>query len=102
FRLRLLLLREALAGRLTAQDRHYYLTAAGKQAAIKLVRANRLWEQYLVDRANVAADRIHGQAEQLEHFSDRDVRDELERQTRFPTADPHGSPIPDEHNTTER
>ncbi len=100
-RLRLALLKEVFAGRIAAQDRHYYLTAAGKQAAIKLVRAHRLWEQYLLDRANVATDRIHGQAEQLEHFSDRGVRDELERQTRFPTADPHGSPIPDERHIAE-
>src|SRR5690606_8027857 len=100
-RLRLALLKEVFAGRIAAQDRHYYLTAAGKQAAIKLVRAHRLWEQYLLDRANVATDRIHGQAEQLEHFSDRGVRDELERQTRLPTADPHGSPIPDERHIAE-
>jgi len=100
-RLRLVLLREAFGGRIAAHDSHYYLTDAGKQAAIKLVRAHRLWEQYLVDRANVATDRIHGQAEQLEHFSDRGVRDELERQTRFPTADPHGSPIPSERHRAD-
>ncbi len=94
FRLRLVLWRELLSQRIAVQDHHYFLTEAGKQTATTLVRAHRLWEQYLVDRANVATDRIHGQAEQLEHFSDRGVRDELERQTRFPTADPHGSPIP--------
>lgn len=101
-RLRLVLLSELEGGRIAVQNHHYYLTEAGKQAATTLVRAHRLWEQYLVDRANVATDRIHGQAEHLEHFSDREVRDELERQTRFPTADPHGSPIPGERPTADQ
>jgi manganese/zinc/iron transport system permease protein len=101
-RLRLVLLSELVGGRIAVQNHHYYLTEAGKQAATTLVRAHRLWEQYLVDRANVATDRIHGQAEHLEHFSDREVRDELERQTRFPTADPHGSPIPGERPTADQ
>ncbi len=100
-RLRLVMLREIFSRRISVHDRHYDLTDAGKRSAMKLVRAHRLWEQYLVDRANVSTDRIHGQAEQLEHFSDRRVRDELERQTRFPIADPHGSPIPDERGPAD-
>src|SRR5690606_23022926 len=59
-RVRLVLLKESLRGRIDAHDRHYYLTDAGKQSALNLVRSHRLWEQYLVDRANVSTDRIHG------------------------------------------
>lgn len=97
-RLRAVLCKQRLAGRLRVQADQYHLTSRGHQAALQLIRAHRLWEQYLVDRAGVATDRIHGQAEQLEHFSDRRLRDELERQTRYPAADPHGSPIPDEQD----
>jgi manganese/zinc/iron transport system permease protein len=94
--LRLVLLKERISGRIESSQNGYYLTPRGHETAAELVRAHRLWEQYLVDRAGVATHRIHGQAEKLEHFTGRSVRDELERQTRYPTADPHGSPIPTE------
>ena len=85
-----------LTGQLTRQDNLYSLTDTGRVSAAVIVRSHRLWEQYLVDQAGVASDRIHGQAEQLEHFTDRTFRDELERQTAYPSSDPHGSPIPSE------
>lgn len=75
------------------------LTDRGRQLAIALVRSHRLWEQYLLDQAGLTSDRIHVQAEKLEHYTDRLVRDELERQTEFPDIDPHGSRIPLEGET---
>lgn len=85
-----------LTGKLNWSGESYSLSSTGQHAAASLVRSHRLWEQYLVDQAGVASDRIHGQAEQLEHFTNRRVRDELERETEFPSSDPHGSPIPAE------
>ncbi len=76
------------------------LTDEGRRVAVSLVRSHRLWEQYLVDQANVPSDRIHGQAEQLEHFTNRSVRKELERETLYPSSDPHGSPIPVEEGSS--
>jgi manganese/zinc/iron transport system permease protein len=86
-----------LTGKVVELNDRYALTEAGRMSAISVVRAHRLWEQYLVDQAGVASDRIHGQAERLEHFTDRVVRDELARQMAYPSSDPHGSPIPAEH-----
>ena len=84
------------SGQLDRHGESYVLTETGREAAALLVRSHRLWEQYLVDQAGMASDRIHGQAERLEHFTDRSFRDKLERETEFPVSDPHGSPIPAE------
>ncbi len=88
-----------LLGLLNKEPAGLRLTEQGRRAAVSLVRSHRLWEQYLVDQANVPSSRIHGQAEQLEHYTDRSVRKELERETLYPSSDPHGSPIPTEEGT---
>jgi manganese/zinc/iron transport system permease protein len=74
----------------------FRLLDRGKQRAQGLVRSHRLWEQYLVARAGVPAERIHDTAERLEHFTDRDFRERLVQETAAPQVDPHGRPIPPE------
>lgn len=95
-RLRRILAQQRRAGQLVLDRNGVTLTPAGRRAAQPLVRAHRLWEQYLVERAGMATDQIHSHAEVFEHVADRSMRDELERQTDFPSSDPHGSPIPGE------
>ena len=75
------------------------LTPAGYDRGRELVRSHRLWEQYLVVETGARTDRIHGQAEQFEHFTDRGLRDRLDDVTDAPTQDPHGSPIPNEKDS---
>lgn len=84
-------------GELADHGESLELSDAGRERGKRLVRSHRLWEQYLVDRAGSGTDRIHGQAEQFEHFTDRTLRDELARETDGPDRDPHGRPIPDEN-----
>ncbi len=72
------------------------LTSQGRMRAVGLVRAHRLWEQYLTVHAGVEADRIHGQAARLEHFTNPELRERLDAATDAPRVDPHGSPIPAE------
>ncbi len=74
----------------------YRLTDRGKEKAVELVRSHRLWEQYLVSQAGVPAERIHDEAERLEHFTDRELRERLDEETATPQIDPHGRPIPPE------
>lgn len=74
----------------------FTLTTSGRRLATDLVRSHRLWEQYLVAEAGVSVNRIHEQAERLEHFTGRDLRDRLDQVTSTPHVDPHGSPIPSE------
>ncbi len=92
----LLMKQHAWRGHVIADEESFRLTESGRRLGAELVRSHRLWEQYLVSEAGVAVDRIHGQAEKLEHFTGRDMRDRLQQETLAPVIDPHGSPIPPE------
>ena len=89
--------RHVRTGHVIPSESGYRLTEAGRQLGSVLVRSHRLWEQYLVSKGGVAVDRIHGQAEKLEHFTNRELRDRLSEITAAPATDPHGSQIPSEH-----
>ncbi len=68
------------------------LTIAGKQRAVGLVRAHRLWESYLADEAGIEIDAIHHEAERLEHA--HELAEEIDRTLGHPERDPHGTIIP--------
>ncbi|MEZ6040336.1 MAG: metal ABC transporter permease [Planctomycetaceae bacterium] len=86
-------------GYVTGNADGFFLTDAGRKLGVELVRSHRLWEQYLVTEAGVSFDRIHEQAERLEHYTGRDLRDRLDQETSAPHSDPHGRPIPSEENS---
>lgn len=78
------------------------LTAAGRDAAAGVVRKHRLWELYLTRRLELPTDRVHRDAEEMEHaLSEADV-DQLEELLGYPAEDPHGRPIPRPGRTTVR
>lgn len=83
-------------GDIRSTEHGYQLSDQGKLRARSLVRSHRLWEQYLVSLAGGTFDRIHDKAEQLEHFTDRQLRERLDAETETPQIDPHGSEIPPE------
>lgn len=70
------------------------LTPAGWQQACAIVRNHRLWELYLTNAAQIAADHVHEDAERIEHVLGEEVVRELERRLDYATQDPHGRPIP--------
>ncbi len=72
------------------------LTERGREAARGLVRTHRLWESYLVEQAGSAIERIHMQAERLEHFTDEELQKQLQRAGGDSKLDPHGREIPGE------
>jgi manganese/zinc/iron transport system permease protein len=74
----------------------YRLSPSGEDRARQIVRSHRLWEQYLASQAEVPVDKIHAQAEQLEHFTSPAMRQQLDEQTASAATDPHGTPIPPE------
>ena len=71
-----------------------YFTPAGRQRASEIVRNHRLWELYLTNSANIAADHVHEDAEKIEHILGESVVRELERKLGYATVDPHGKSIP--------
>lgn len=71
------------------------LTPAGRQAALRVIRAHRLWEQYLAQETGFKEADWHTQAEHFEHLLSAEEIASLARQLGHPTHDPHGDPIPD-------
>ncbi len=70
------------------------LTDDGFDKARSVVRNHRLWELYLTNEANYAADHVHDDAEKVEHFLSEEEVSELESYLDYPQEDPHGKPIP--------
>jgi len=70
------------------------LSDKGRERARSLVRSHRLWENYLASQALVESDRLHGLAERFEHFTGRELREQLDKEMDAPSHDPHGSVIP--------
>lgn len=72
------------------------LSAEGQRHAQNLVRSHRQWEQFLSVEAGVSDRRLHAQAESLEHYTNSDMRGELDRIIGSSSTDPHGKRIPPE------
>lgn len=73
----------------------YALTPEGRDAALHIIRAHRLWERYLAEKTGFGEQEWHGQAERLEHDLQPEQVEALAAQLGNPTHDPHGDPIPD-------
>ncbi len=71
-----------------------HIRPAGEKRAIELIRAHRLWERYLVDKAGQALATIHAEAMRHEHLVTPEETDKLEAELGYPKFDPHGDPIP--------
>lgn len=82
-------------GLLVVDQGDFHLTPAGREAALHIIRAHRLWESYLAERTGFEEADWHSQAERLEHTLPPEEVDALAAQLGNPTHDPHGDPIPD-------
>lgn len=70
------------------------LTPLGRDYALQVVRAHRLWERYLDDETDLPLTAIHSAADRAEHRLTADQADRLDAQLGHPHTDPHGDPIP--------
>ena len=70
------------------------LTDAGRNVALEVMRHHRLLELYLVQSLGVPWDRVHQEAEVLEHVLSEELEELIARKLGDPTRDPHGDPIP--------
>ena len=71
------------------------LTEAGERVALEVLRHHRLLELYLAEHLGVPWDRVHEEAEALEHVISEDLEARIAAKLGQPTHDPHGDPIPD-------
>lgn len=78
------------------------LTSAGKKVALEVIRHHRLLELYLNEVMGVPWDKVHGEAEKLEHALSEELEDRIDELLGFPTKDPHGSPIPSRSGKLEK
>src|SRR4029077_382248 len=70
------------------------LTPAGRRMALEVIRHHRLLESYLADALGMSWDRVHAEAEILEHVLSEELELLIARQLGNPTVDPHRDPIP--------
>jgi DtxR family transcriptional regulator, Mn-dependent transcriptional regulator len=70
------------------------LTRAGVRVALAVMRHHRLIELYLAEALGVPWDRVHDEAEVLEHAISPELAELMATKLGNPTRDPHGDPIP--------
>jgi DtxR family Mn-dependent transcriptional regulator len=77
------------------------LTENGRRLALEVIRHHRLLELYLVKSLGVPWDRVHQEAEVLEHVLSEELEELIAAKLGDPTHDPHGDPIPTRELTIE-
>ncbi|HSL89408.1 MAG TPA: metal-dependent transcriptional regulator [Ignavibacteriaceae bacterium] len=71
------------------------LTADGENYAKNMIRRHRIWETFLHQVLGMPWDKVHDEAEKLEHSSSDELINRIEEYLDYPESDPHGYPIPD-------
>jgi len=70
------------------------LTPLGERKAMEVIRHHRLLELYLARELGYSWDKVHDEADKLEHVISEEFEDKLDTLLGHPTFDPHGDPIP--------
>lgn len=70
------------------------LTPAGERVALEVIRHHRLIEAYLAEALGMPEDRVHAEAEVLEHYISEELELLIAAKLGEPSHDPHGTPIP--------
>jgi DtxR family Mn-dependent transcriptional regulator len=70
------------------------LTDKGRRAALRTLRRHRVIESYLSRALEYPWDRVHAEAERLEHAASDELVDRMAAAIGEPAHDPHGAPIP--------
>jgi DtxR family Mn-dependent transcriptional regulator len=81
---------------LLAYERYHgvKLTETGRRAALRTLRRHRVIEAYLAQALDYPWDRVHVEAERLEHAASDELVDRMAATMGEPEVDPHGAPIP--------
>lgn len=75
------------------------LTREGRRAALRTIRRHRVIEAYLTRALGYPWDRVHDEAERLEHAASDELIDRMAAAIGEPATDPHGAPIPTREGT---
>jgi len=77
------------------------LTERGERMALRVIRKHRLLELFLVESLGMSWDRVHRDAEVLEHHLSDELAAIIAERLGQPTHDPHGDPIPTADGTVD-
>ena len=77
------------------------LTIEGRRAALRTLRRHRILECYLTEVLGYPWDRVHEEAERLEHAASEELIERMAASLGDPVQDPHGAPIPTREGTVE-
>lgn len=83
------------AGLVSFDEGRLQLLQPGRELALQVVRAHRLWESYLAEETGIAATRWHRLAERKEHLLSPQETEALAARLGHPLTDPHGDTIPE-------
>jgi DtxR family Mn-dependent transcriptional regulator len=70
------------------------LTDQGRRVALEVLRHHRLLELFLAQELGMSWDRVHAEAEVLEHVLSEELEELIAGRLGDPALDPHGDPIP--------
>jgi DtxR family Mn-dependent transcriptional regulator len=70
------------------------LTDEGRRVALEVLRHHRLLELFLAQELGMSWDRVHAEAEVLEHVLSEELEQLISARLGDPAVDPHGDPIP--------
>ena len=70
------------------------LTRDGQRLALEVLRHHRLLELYLARELGMPWDRVHAEADVLEHVISEELEERIAAKLGDPACDPHGDPIP--------
>ena len=78
---------------ITVSQNEIHLTEAGKKESRRILSCHRLWETFLLEYLEYNWQNVHEQADLLEHVTNDELKDHLNRFLRYPKHCPHGSII---------
>lgn len=81
------------AGILYQTDGYFYLSSKGNEVAKELISKHRLWESFLLNYLDYSWDKVHEEAEVLEHVTSPLLKDKLNKFLKYPKTCPHGGII---------
>jgi DtxR family Mn-dependent transcriptional regulator len=77
------------------------LTGEGQRVALRVLRRHRILELFLAEELGMPWERVHDEAEVLEHGASDELIELIARKLGDPAVDPHGDPIPTRDLTIE-
>lgn len=75
-------------------NKRYRLTRDGEMKAMRIIRLHRLWELYLAEHLEMEVDKVHRNAEEMEHIITPELEQRLTKRLEDPSVDPHQQSIP--------